>query len=371
MYFIKNLNISLISIISYCLKVNITGVPFDLKNYIIKFNNINLPLLCVSELSPSVYNISILITEFITKYTRMKKKFIGIIFLEENLFDSILNKEFFPFIKNKIIKNISNNYDLMPFTDNNESMAPSNQTLINYGITILSIENFFMNILNNPLTKKELSTSTLENIEFFLQQFNEEKKNYFDNLLKVKIESHFYKFFENQSGPYSKNSSFGDASKFTGPDKGFLSFFHLLKNVAKMIKFKTKNNKDNNLWVYFVEYFIMESIYNNFLKVINCLKNLNEVYETEFNLAQMGSNGIEHIIYGIYFVYFSLKIILNLDNNGKYLNITRNFIDQITSEWSQIKNMPCDRILQNKINYEKNVHQYISANKDQLGRGYQ
>ena len=33
MYFIKNLNISLISIISYCLKVNIIGVPFDLKNY--------------------------------------------------------------------------------------------------------------------------------------------------------------------------------------------------------------------------------------------------------------------------------------------------------------------------------------------------
>ena len=85
----------------------------------------------------------------------------------------------------------------------------------------------------------------------------------------------------------------------------------------------------------------------------------------------MGSNGIEHIIYGIYFVYFSLKIILNLDNNGKYLNITRNFIDQITSEWSQIRNMPCDRILQNKINYEKNVQQYISANKDQLGQGYQ
>ena len=371
MYFIKNLNISLISIISYCLKVNITGVPFDLKNYIIKFNNINLPLLCVSELSPSVYNISILITEFITKYTRMKKRFIGIIFLEENLFDSILNKEFFPFIKNKIIKNISNNYDLMPFTDNNESMAPSNQTLINYGITILSIENFFINILNNPLTKKELNSSTLENIEFFLQQFNEEKKNYFDNLLKVKIESHFYKFFENQSGPYSKNVPYGEISKFTGPDKGFLSFLHLLKNVAKMIKFKTKNNKDNNLWVYFVEYFIMESIYNNFLKVINCLKNLNEVYETEFNLAQMGSNGIEHIIYGIYFVYFSLKIILNLDNNGKYLNITRNFIDEITSEWSQMRNMPCDRIIQNKINYEKNVQQYISANKDQLGQGYQ
>ena len=371
MYFIKNLNISLISIISYCLKVNITGVPFDLKNYYMAFNNVNIPLLCVSELSPSVYNICLLLTEFITKYTNMKKAFIGIIFLEENLFDSILNKEFFPFIKNKIIKNISNNYDLMPFTDNNESMAPSNQTLINYGISILSIENFFYNILKNPLTQKELARSSLENIEFFLQQFAEEKKNYFDNLLKVKIESHFFKFFDNQSGPYSKNSSYGDVSKFTGPDKGFLSFFLLLKNVTKMIKFKLKNIKDKNMYVSFIEYFIMDSIYNNFLKTINCLKNLNEVYETEFNLGEAGSNGMEHIIYGIYFVYFCLKYILNLDNSGKYLNITRNVIDQITSEWSQMKNVPCDKIIQNKPNYEKNVQQYISASKEQLGKGYQ
>ena len=363
MYFIKNLNISLFSIISYCLKVNITGVPFDLKNYHINFNNNIIPLLCVSELSPSVYNISILITEFITKYTSMKKKFIGIVFLEENLFDALLNKEFFPFIKNKIIKNIRNNYDLMPFTDNNESMAPSNQTLINYGITILSIENFFNKILKNALTQKELNKSTLENIEFFLQQFNEEKKNYFDNLIKVKMESHFYKFFDNQSGPYSKNSSYGD-SKFTGPDKGFLSFFQLLKNITKMVKFKTKDIKDNSS-SYFVEYFIMESIYKNFLNVIHCLRNLNEIYETELNLGKIGTNGLEHIIYGIYFVYFSLKMILNLDVHGNYLNLTRNFIDDITSEWSQVRNMPCDRFIQNKLNYEKNVQQYISATKSQ------
>ena len=138
-----------------------------------------------------------------------------------------------------------------------------------------------------------------------------------------------------------------------------------------MIKFKLKNIKDKNMYVNFIEYFIMDSIYNNFLKTINCLKNLNEVYETEFNLGEAGSNGMEHIIYGIYFVYFCLKYILNLDNTGKYLNITRNFIDQITSEWSQMKNMPCDKIIQNKPNYEKNVQQYISASKEQLGKGYQ
>ena len=84
----------------------------------------------------------------------------------------------------------------MPFTDNTESMAPSNQTLINYGITILSIENFFKKIVYNPLSKKELNKSSIESIEFFLLQFEEEKKNYFNNLLKVKTESHFFKFFE-------------------------------------------------------------------------------------------------------------------------------------------------------------------------------
>ena len=57
-----------------------------------------------------------------------------------------------------------------------------------------------------------------------------------------------------------------------------------------MIKFKLKNIKDKNMYVSFIEYFIMDSIYNNFLKTINCLKNLNEVYETEFNLGESGSN---------------------------------------------------------------------------------
>ena len=370
MYFIKNLNISLVSIINYCLKVNITGVPFELKNYNINFNSNVMPLLCVSELSPSVYNISLLMAEFINKYSKMKNKFIGIIFLEENLFDFILNKEFFPFIKNKIVKNISNNYDLMPFTDNNESMAPSNQTLINYGITILSLEIFFKKIINNPLTKKELNKTTIESIEFFILQFDEEKKNYFENLLKVKTESHFFKFIENQSAIYSKNiSNMNEVSKFTGPDRGFLSFFQLMKNIAKMVKLKTNNNKENNN--YFIEYFIIDSIYNNFLKVMKCLKNLNEVYETDFNLGKIGTNGLEHIIYGIYYVYFCVKIILGLDKNDKYLNYTRNYIDEFISEWSQTRNIPCDFFIHNKINYEKNVQQYINNNKSQLAKGYQ
>ena len=165
--------------------------------------------------------------------------------------------------------------------------------------------------------------------------------------------------------------SHGYNSKFTGPDKGFLTFFQLLKNITKMIKFKLKNNKDNNSGIYFIEYFIMDSIYNNFLKVMKCLRNLNEVYESEFHLGKVGTTGIEHIIYGIYFVYFSLKIVLNLDNNGRYLNATRNFIDGFVNEWGQIRDMPCDIFIQNKTNYERNVQQYISLSKNQLSQGIQ
>ena len=115
----------------------------------------------------------------------------------------------------------------------------------------------------------------------------------------------------------------------------------------------------------------MDSIYNNFLKVMNCLRNLNEVYESEFHLGKVGTTGMEHIIYEIYFVYFSLKIILNLDTSGQYLNVTRNFIDELASEWSQIRDMPCDVFIQNKLNYERNVQQYISLSKSQLSKGFQ
>ena len=98
---------------------------------------------------------------------------------------------------------------------------------------------------------------------------------------------------------------------------------------------------------------------------------MNELYETEFNLSKFGTNGLEHVIYGIYFVYFALKIILLLDKDDKYLKITRNFMDEFISEWSQERNMPCNFFIQNKINYEKNIIQYINSSKNQLASGYQ
>jgi hypothetical protein len=133
-----------------------------------------------------------------------------------------------------------------------------------------------------------------------------------------------------------------------------------------MIKNKTKNDT----WNYYVEYFIMESIYNNYLKVIHCLNNLNEVYETDFNLSQMGTVGLEKIICGLYFVYFCLKIILNLDSTNKFLNITKKSIDELVGEWSQVRNIPCDKFINNKNIYEKSIQQYILTSKNQLSQGY-
>ena len=368
MYFIKNLNISLISIISYCLKVNITGVPFDLKYYSIPFNESQFSLYSVAELSPSIYNIGLIISEFINKYSSMKKNFIGIIFLEDYLFDKILNKEFLPFLKNKIEKSISNNYDLMPFTDNSESMAPSNQTIINYGITILSIEKFFYLIRSNNNTINTLSKNTLDNLDFFVQQIIEEKKNFFTNLLKVKIESHFFKFFVNQKENYCKNIL--QETKFTGPDKGFLQYFQLLKSICKMIRNRTNTKNAKKKDMSFVEYCIMDGLYINFLNAIKCLRNLNEVYETDFNLGQIGTNGIEHVIYGIYFVYFSCRTVFDLDNKAKFLTVSRAFIDQFVAMWSKMRNVSGDKFIQNKGNYEQKVQEYVNISKAQLSQGY-
>jgi len=75
-----------------------------------------------------------------------------VIFLEEYFFEQLLAKEFIVFIKNKINKNMSNNLEVQPFFDNADTMASSNEILINNGISILSIESlfdFYLTDLNN------------------------------------------------------------------------------------------------------------------------------------------------------------------------------------------------------------------------------
>jgi hypothetical protein len=174
-YFINNLKITLESIVNFCMKNEIVGVSFDLKKYEINFNGKKIIFHCVFELGISIFNISMILIEFLTKFITIKKKFIGIVFLEEFLFENILLKDFLDFIKTKIEKNISNNYDVKPFGDTNESIASSNQILINYGITIIYIEKLFKFFSKEIENNNEINKTSKKSFLYLIKQINEEK----------------------------------------------------------------------------------------------------------------------------------------------------------------------------------------------------
>ena len=363
-YFINNLKITLESIVNFCMKNEIIGVSFDLKKYEINFNNKKIILHSVAELGISIFNISMIIIEFLTKFITIKKKFIGIVFLEEFLFENILLKDFLDFIKSKIDKNISNNYDVKPFGDTNESIASSNQILINYGITIISIEKLFKFFSNEIEINNEINQTSKQSFLYLIKQINEEKINYFSNLLKVKIESHFYKFFDSQKDLLMKNSN----ENYDKIERAFLIFIYLIKNLTKMLKNRIVD--ENEIKNEIINYFILDSQYVNFLNIIGNIKNLNEFYDTEFNLSQIGSIGIEIIINGIWFVYFCVINLLNLKNENKFKNVTVNFIEDILKSWSELKNVSIDKFLKNMNFYQSNIVNYINANKNEIFKGF-
>ena len=363
-YFINNLKITLESIVNFCMKNEIIGVSFDLKKYEINFNNKKIILHSVAELGISIFNISMIIIEFLTKFITIKKKFIGIVFLEEFLFENILLKDFLDFIKSKIDKNISNNYDVKPFGDTNESIASSNQILINYGITIISIEKLFKFFSNEIEINNEINQTSKQSFLYLIKQINEEKINYFSNLLKVKIESHFYKFFDSQKDLLMKNSN----ENYDKIERAFLIFIYLIKNLTKMLKNRIVD--ENEIKNEIINYFILDSQYVNFLNIIGNIKNLNEFYDTEFNLSQIGSIGIEIIINGIWFVYFCVINLLNLKNENKFKNVTVNFIEDILKSWSELKNVSIDKFLKNMNFYQSNIFNYINANKNEIFKGF-
>ena len=363
-YFINNLKITLESIVNFCMKNEIVGVSFDLKKYEINFNNKKIIFHCVFELGSSIFNISMILIEFLTKFITIKKKFIGIVFLEEFLFENILLKDFLDFIKTKIEKNISNNYDVKPFGDTNESIASSNQILINYGITIISIEKLFKFFLKEIENNNEINQTSKKSFLYLIKQINEEKISYFSNLLKVKIESHFYKFFDSQKDLLTKNSNENN-NKI---ERAFLIFIYLIKNLTKMLK--NRINDENEIKNEIINFFIFDSQYVNFLNIIGNIKNLNEFYDTDFNLSQIGSNGIEIIINGIWFVYYCCLNLLNLNNEKKFKNVTENFIEEILKNWSEIKNVSIDKYLKNNNSYQSNIINYINENKNEIFKGF-
>ena len=74
-----------------------------------------------------------------------------------------------------------------------------------------------------------------------------------------------------------------------------------------------------------LSYFIMDNQFVNLLKIIESLKILNKLYDTEFNFnctlfnyLALGVNGLEILIYGVYFAYFCLNKVLGFDKDNKY-----------------------------------------------------
>jgi hypothetical protein len=133
---------------------------------------------------------------------------------------------------------------------------------------------------------------------------------------------------------------------------------------------KNRINDENEIKNEIINFFIFDSQYVNFLNIIGNIKNLNEFYDTDFNLSQIGSNGIEIIINGIWFVYYCCLNLLNLNNEKKFKNVTENFIEEILKNWSEIKNVSIDKYLKNNNSYQSNIINYINENKNEIFKGF-
>lgn len=359
LYFINNIKISLEAIINFCMKSEKEGLSFDLKEYEIKHLDNVVKINCVSELGNAVSNVSQIISDFIIEFINNKQRFIGIIFIEEYFFENILAKEFLNFMKNKVVKSMSNNYDVKSFSDSQESMATTNQILINYGISILSIESLFAFFLTQMSSNPLVSSSSVEAVRHIKAQISETKAEYFSKLFKIKIESHFFRFFEMNKMTLCKDLS----EDFKEPDRVFVVFFHVIKNLAKSVKVRINDPK-------YLFFFIVENQFVNFLKIIDSLRQLDKVYDTEFNFSKVGILGLELLIHGILFIYLSIQKILGFDEEGKYKVITDKFIDELISEFGKVRNISTERFVKNRETYQENVMKFIVENRIELLKGY-
>jgi hypothetical protein len=359
LHFINNIKISLESINNNCMKGEKDAVEFDLREYEIKYNDKALKLNCVAEMGKSVSNIAQLVSDFVGEFLSSKQKFIGVTIIEEYFFDNILLKEFLGFIRTKITKSINSNYEVKPFFDNQESMATANQILINYGISILSIESLFDQLYRDMMVNQAVSANSVDAMRTIKTNISEFKSLYFGNLLKVKLETHFFKFFDQMKMLLSKDLS----EEFKEPDRAFVTYFTLMKSLAKTIKTRTNENS-------YVKFFILDNQFFNFLKIIESLKILDRVYDTEFNFNKLGIFGLETIVNGIIFIYLAVTKILGFDDEGKHRSMVEDYIEKFITEFGKARNISPERFLKNKQGYFDQVNRYINENKLDLLKGF-
>jgi hypothetical protein len=357
-FFISNIKISLEALVNSCMKFQ--GNSFDLKEYTVMKKNIKINFYCVSEIGNATFNIFQILSEFIEDFLNNEKHKIDLVFLEEYFFQSILYRDFTNFLKNKISKNMANNFEVKTFFENQENLAIPNQILINYGISILSIEDL-LDIFLKEINKENIITSDSKGcIKSIKEKLNESKNIYFNNLFKPKLENHFYQGFENNKEKFKDDNS----KEFKKPEGIFYSYFFFLKSLAKTVRQRTNNNTR------IIRYFVLESLFLNFLKMIESIKELNSIYDTDLNLSKLGINGLEIIIYGVYFVYFGINKIFGFDEEGKYKKLTEDFLQEIIRQYSEKRNLQVDKFIKNKQIYQDNILKFIIENRVELIKGF-
>jgi len=106
-YFMNNIKVSLENILNECLLNGKNIIPFELKSYEIIHDSNNLKFQSVAEIGEAINGVTHLISEFILEFINQKQNFIGVIFLEEYFFDSLLAKDFVGFLNNNIFVRIN------------------------------------------------------------------------------------------------------------------------------------------------------------------------------------------------------------------------------------------------------------------------
>ena len=153
------------------------------------------------------------------------------------------------------------------------------------------------------------------------------------------------------------------SEEFKEPDRAFIVLFNVIKNLAKNIRVKMEDQK-------ILKYFVLDNQFINFLKIVDSLKDLDKLYDTDFNFSKLGIFGLEILIHGILFVYCSINKILGFDDEGKFKILVDEFIDDLIYEFGVIRKINTDRFYRNKQFYFENVIKYISENRIELLKGY-
>lgn len=385
-FFISNFKLGLESICANLLKEK--GSAYDLVEYKVNINDNKdnneddyITFTSCSELGYLVSNSLQLIIEFLETFrikTSLETNHLFIT-LEHYFFNNLLAKDIIYNIKAKINEASNLNSEVKTFSDCTGSLPGPNHILLVYTISLNNIQTCLSNLRKrNPKYSKKLK-QFYTGISNTTLRFNQ-------NLFKGKLEWHFFKAFNINKTLICGNNS----SVFAPPDSSFTVFFFLLKSLIANLK--KKNCSEEIIFK-----IIVNSQVKIFLSTLFKLVNIENYYDSEITFKDIGINGLELLLHGIFFIKNSLTLlfgfknsdlsrVINEDNddnddmldynntnnvldNNENKSINEEFNDLISlliKEFSKNKNLKEERFLSSLTSIENNVVEYIAKNKFEL-----